>query len=73
MPRVPARVAEGVGPAQVVPVCDLVGEEELGGDALRGAGDEGGVCRGAGAAALGLEEFDYGYGLEVCGPGGWGG
>lgn len=71
--RVPARVAEGVGPAEVVPVGDFVREQELGGDVLGGAGDECGVCRGAGVAALGLEELDYGHGLEGVGArgGGW--
>ena len=39
---------------------------------MRGAGDEGGVCGGAGVAALGLEELDDGYGLEGGGPGGRG-
>ena len=55
-------LAKGVGPAEVVPVGDFVGEDEEGWVRVDEPEDVG-VGGGAGGAALGLEELEDGEGL----------
>ena len=61
-------VTESVGPTQMVPVCDVVGEEKE----IWGLWEESvQICFGGwtGGTTLGLEELDYGEGFGVVAHG----